>query len=116
MSRRVGGGGGGVRNRNLGRGTPPKGMGCNSCCGERRTKPGLTLDFHFCLLIVIFHPWTGICQLEGDRLIDIGSVQVSGDAPTLPWVRSRVWIGVGLGRGGWIRPQEPVLTSSGVSN
>ena len=35
-----------------------------------------------------------------------GSRQVSGDAPTLPWVRSRVWLGVGLsskgGVGGYV--------------
>ena len=36
-----------------------------------------------------------------------GSIQVSGDALTLPWVRSRVWVGSGLGLGlalrqGWV--------------
>ena len=33
------------------------------------------------------------------------SIQVSGDAPTLPWVRSIVWVGAGLGlalREGWV--------------
>ena len=44
-----------------------------------------------------------------------GSIQVSGDAPTLPWVRSKFWVGAGLGlgfpkgRGGWICPQKPGL-------
>ena len=26
-----------------------------------------------------------------------GSIQVSGDAATFPWVGSRVWVGAGLG-------------------
>ena len=34
-------------------------------------------------------------------------IQVSGDVPTFPWVRSRVWVGTELGLGlgprvGWI--------------
>ena len=28
---------------------------------------------------------------------NFGSTQVFGDARTLPWVRSRVWVGAGLG-------------------
>ena len=36
-----------------------------------------------------------------------GSIQVSGDALILPWVRSRVWVRTGLGlelavREGWV--------------
>ena len=36
---------------------------------------------------------------------DLGSIQVSGDVPALPWVRSRVWVGAELGLGlreGWV--------------
>ena len=42
-------------------------------------------------------------------LEEFGSIQVPGDIPTLPWVRSRVWVGVGAGLGlglalreGWV--------------
>ena len=38
-------------------------------------------------------------------LLRHGSIQVPGDILTLPWVRSRIWVGAGLGlalREGWV--------------
>ena len=31
--------------------------------------------------------------------VNSGLIHVSGDVPPLPWVRSRVWVGAGLGLG-----------------
>ena len=53
-------------------------------------------------------PTTG--KYVGRQVRQSGSIQVvSGDTPTLPWVRSRVWVGAELGLGlglalweGWV--------------
>ena len=42
---------------------------------------------------------------ESRKTSTSGSIQVSGDAPTLPWVRSGVWVGARFGlalREGWV--------------
>ena len=46
-------------------------------------------------LPVVVGPWKSV------------SIQVSGDVPMLPWVRFRIWVGIGLGLGlreGWVDP------------
>ena len=47
-----------------------------------------------------------VLQLDIE-MVGFGSVQVSKDTPTLPWAKSRVWVGAWLGLGlalkeGWV--------------
>ena len=58
--------------------------------------------------------YSGHCSCP---FIELESMQVSGDVPTLPWVRSRVWVGAGLRFGlglreGWVDTSpEPWIDS-----
>ena len=58
---------------------------------------------------------SGIGQMLSYVPSTFGSIQVSGDVPTLPSLRLKVWdgaglgLGLGLGRGGQARPQKPGL-------
>ena len=63
----------------------------------------------------MFLPSRGRVRIRTFIYVRCCSIQFSGDAPTISWVRSKVWVEAGLGqgwlqeRGGWIRPQKPGL-------